>query len=47
MNTIKNEYVWLHQHIHVEHIKQPQPISEILYVVFKLTYADTDLLNFI
>ena len=44
--TIKNEYVQLHLHIHVGHIKQPQSISEILYVIFKLTYAHTDLLNF-
>ena len=36
----------LHLHIHVEHIKQPQSISKILYVIFKLTYAHTDLLNF-
>ena len=36
----------LHLHIHVEHIKQSQSISKILYVIFKLTYAHTDLLNF-
>ena len=27
-------------------IKQPQSLSEILYGIFKLTYAHTDLLNF-
>ena len=36
----------LHLHIHVRHIEQPKSISEILYVIFKLTYAHTDLLNF-
>ena len=44
--TIKNKYLWLHLHIHVGHVKQPQSISEILYVIFKLTYPHTDLLNF-
>ena len=44
--AIKSEYVRLHLHIHVGHIKQPQSISEILYVVFRLTYAHTYLLGF-
>ena len=42
----KKEYVRLHLHIHVGHIKQPRSISEILYGIFKLTYAHTDPLNF-
>ena len=32
-------------HIQFGHNKQPQSISQILYVIFKLTYAHTDLLD--
>ena len=39
--AIKSEYVRLHLHIHVGHIKQPQSIS-----IFEFTNAHTDLLNF-
>ena len=42
----KSEYVQLHLHIHVRYIRQPQSRSEILYIIFKLTYAHTERLNF-
>ena len=48
-NIVKTEYleyVRLHLHIQVGYVKQQQSVSEILYVVFKLTYAHTDLLDF-
>ena len=35
--TIKNEYEQLNLHTHVGQIKQPQSISEIVYVISKLT----------
>ena len=41
------QYLPLHLHIHIGHIKLPHSISEILYVIFNLVYAHTDLLDFI
>ena len=41
------QYLPLHLHIHIGHIKLPHSVSEILYVIFNLAYAHTDLLDFI
>ena len=42
-NNSKNECIWLHRHIHVRHIKQPQSIS--LKLILTFLNSQTDLLD--